>query len=213
MPLGPRRGPILLLVLAGVVTTPFGYLATSYLHISGWARLPISFALGTMTVAGFALMVREGIRAVERVTLAGLPYNRKDATPPVSLSLVQSLVSRGDADGASRLFDDLLVKHGFDDELCRTAVDFHAFKGGSPRRAEEILRAMRTADATRHERFATQRLIDLYVGVLNEPHRALPELRRVAERYAGTREGNGALDALQRLKANNQSTWSAARGA
>jgi hypothetical protein len=200
MPSRSRRGPILLIIAAGVVTLPLGYMLTSFLHIGGWMRLPISFALGATGVVGFTLMVRGGIQSVERVTRAALPYNRKDATPPVSLSLAQSLVARGDAEGASTLYDELLVKHGFDDDLCRAAVDFHMSSIGSPRRAEEILRAMRSADPIRNERFATQRLIDLYLGVLREPQRALPELRRMAERYAGTREGDGALQAITRLR-------------
>jgi hypothetical protein len=197
-----RRGPLILLLIAGILTTPFGYLVTSHLRITGWKRLPLSFLLGVMAVAGFVLMVREFLRTLERFTEKALPYNRKDATPPVSLSLVQSHVARGDADAASALFDELLEKHGYDDELCRAAVDFHMLGGGDLRRAEAILRSMRAADPARHERFATQRLIDLFLGPLNESQRALPELRRIADRYGGTAEGHGAMHAIARIRAS-----------
>ena len=61
MPSRSQSGPILLLLLAGVITTPLGYAVTSFLHISGWTRLPLSFLLGVMAVVSFALVVREGI--------------------------------------------------------------------------------------------------------------------------------------------------------
>jgi hypothetical protein len=197
-----RRRFIGTCLAVGVIAMPLGYAASAILGVPRSLRTPAGILLGAAVSAALALSVRRGIRAVEQLTLAVLPLHRKDATPPVSISQVQTLVARGDAEGASAMFDDLLAKHGYDEELSRAAVEFHLSKGGSPSRAAEMLRSMRAADPARHERFATQRLIDIYLGPLAEPQRALPELRRMADRFPNTSDAAGALDALQRLKAN-----------
>jgi hypothetical protein len=48
--------------------------------------------------------------------------------------------------------------------------------------------------------YATHRLVDLYTGPLNEPGRAMVELRRLIERLPGTPAADQARDALATLK-------------
>jgi hypothetical protein len=187
-------------LLLGVFTTPVGYALTHFVGIDGPSRVPLSFVLGLTAAGAFIMMVRSAHRAVEQVTIASLPLNRRDSAPPIRLSLVQSLVARGAMEEAGAMYDALLVEHGYDDVLARDAVAFHTHGGGDPRRAESILRGMRAAEPARHEYFATQRLIDLYLGPLAEPQRALTELRRLADRFPGTREADGALLAIAEIR-------------
>jgi hypothetical protein len=51
-----------------------------------------------------------------------------------------------------------------------------------------------------HELYVTQRLIDLYLGPLHNDIRVLVELRRLTERFPGTREADAAHRLLTRLK-------------
>ncbi|MES2522954.1 MAG: hypothetical protein V4617_09675 [Gemmatimonadota bacterium] len=194
------RKLLLLYLIVGVIALPFGYMITSVLGIRGPMRLPVSILLGGLPLAILAFMLRAGHGAVERITLAALPLNRRDATPPVILSQAQALVAKGDMTAATSLYDALIGQYGYDEALCRDAVSFHSSRGGSPRRAEAILRAMRTAQPKMHELYATQRLVDLYLGALQEPAKAISELRRMAERYPGTREAEGAIVAIRNLR-------------
>jgi hypothetical protein len=43
--------------------------------------------------------------------------------------------------------------------------------------------------------------VDLYLGPLVDEARAMSELRRLAERFAGTRDAEGALAELERRRA------------
>jgi hypothetical protein len=49
-------------------------------------------------------------------------------------------------------------------------------------------------------RYASQKVIDLYLGPLVNEGRAMAEMRRLIDRHPGTREAEGARAALQRLK-------------
>ena len=50
------------------------------------------------------------------------------------------------------------------------------------------------------EIFVTREIIEVYVGKLGAPERAIPELARLADRFAGTREGELAKAELERLR-------------
>ena len=73
---------------------------------------------------------------------------------------------------------------------------------GNPRRAEALLREVQRhpARTDSHDLRASNRLIDLYLGPLAEPDKALRELRRLADAHAGTVVGDGARDAIARIK-------------
>lgn len=58
--------------------------------------------------------------------------------------------------------------------------------------------------AVETEMYASQKIIDLYLGPLGDPGRALVELRRFSERHADTREARLALVTLDRLKAEQR---------
>jgi hypothetical protein len=49
-------------------------------------------------------------------------------------------------------------------------------------------------------RYASQKVIDLYLGPLENEGRAMAEMRRLIDTHPGTREAEGARAALQRLK-------------
>jgi hypothetical protein len=83
------------------------------------------------------------------------------------------------------------------------AAELYVRHGRDLRRAEALYKELRRLpQATpRHDVFASNRLIDLYLGALPDPGRALVELRRLIERYPGTEPAQRAREALARMKA------------
>ena len=80
------------------------------------------------------------------------------------------------------------------------SADLHA-RNERPTRAEALfIEARRLTSDRSEELYCTQRLIDLRLGALRVPARALPELRRLIERFPDSREAAGAQVALARLK-------------
>lgn len=76
-------------------------------------------------------------------------------------------------------------------------------QAGDARRAEALLREVQAQPARTdaHHLRASNRLVDLYLGPLAEPGKALRELRRLADEHAGTPVGDGARAAIARMKA------------
>lgn len=117
-------------------------------------------------------------------------------------SQAQALASHGDFAGASVVFDALRFTHGDTVELLRAEAEIHLQRGGDAVRARDLLLRLRQhVKASRaDELFASHRLVDLYLGTLADPGRAMVELRRMADRFPDTPDGQGALAELRRQR-------------
>ncbi len=125
-----------------------------------------------------------------------------DSTPyEQTYSQEQAMVARGDIDGAMVRYGAAMRLHPTDPEL-RFRVAEVLFRSESPARAVPYLMEGRqlAGDNRSRELYATQRLIDLYLGPLGNPVGALVELTRLVERFPGTREASAAADLLATLK-------------
>ena len=71
-----------------------------------------------------------------------------------------------------------------------------------PERALDIFRRARDLPGITPERhrYASQKVIDVYLDSLKDDGRALVELRRLVEEHPGTREAEGARLAIARIK-------------
>jgi hypothetical protein len=118
-----------------------------------------------------------------------------------SYSYERSLAVRGRLVEAQQAYESALRANSEDPSLRAEAAE-HFIEYGDPRRAAQLLSELRgLRQASRAQAlYATQRLIDLYAGSLGEPGRALVELRRLIEQHPGTREADGARQALARFK-------------
>lgn len=115
-------------------------------------------------------------------------------------SHAQAMAVRGDTDGASQEFQRLLKAAPEDVALHRAAAEYFSRVDASLaasiyQRLRQIPRA-----STEDEHYATHRLIDMYGGVLQNKGRMRVELRRLVERFPGTRDAAGAEVALKRLR-------------
>jgi hypothetical protein len=116
-------------------------------------------------------------------------------------SMEESMVARGDVDGALAHFGAAMRLHPTDPEL-RFRVGELLFRSTSPAKAAMYFIEGRqlAGDNRGRELYATQRLIDLYLGSLGNPVAALVELTRLVDRFPGTREAESAAAMIARLK-------------
>lgn len=121
-------------------------------------------------------------------------------------SHAEAMAVRGNVEAASKAFDQVRAEHGEKASLLRAEADMQLRGDGNPERARELLMRLRKAsDATRaDELYATHRLVDLYLGPLADEARAMAELRRIAERFPGTRDAEGAQAELERRRVLRQ---------
>ena len=117
-------------------------------------------------------------------------------------SAEQAMAARGDIDGAVKAYRIAMRQNPGDPEP-RFRVAELLFRGDYPDKAIEFFKEGRelAGNSRTRELYATQRLIDLYLGPLGDDVRALVELRRLVERFPGTKEAAAARNVLMRMKA------------
>jgi hypothetical protein len=126
--------------------------------------------------------------------------------PPAVTSHAEALLAKGDTEGAAAAFEAVRAEHGDSAAILRTEADLQlrgidGQPGDLTRARELLMRVRRAADATpADELYATHRLIDLYLGPLRDEGKAMTELRRMAERFPGTPDAEGAMQEWQRLR-------------
>ena len=189
-------------VLTYLCFLPFGHLGGRLLGYSvekRWLMMPV-LAL-PMVLALFSAIFAAQWMAAEAFQAFLNPSGSR--APAVITSRVEALVARGQYDEAAAEFVALRTKYPRDIPLRRVEAEFHAGVGGNPQLAVQLLNQLRRVSNVPGsvERYATHRLLDLYLGVLADPGRAMVELRRMADRFPDTPDGQGALAELRRRRA------------
>jgi hypothetical protein len=185
------------IVLGLLLGLPFGVL----LNVRGpWLVL---FAIGSMFAAGYTV---KRITTVVPEKMANaflhLIWPSGSSTPySPTYSYEQSLVARGDVDGALSRYRLAMGLHPGDAEPRLRAAEL-LFRSGTPGLAVPLFNEARRLSPA-HELYATQRLIDLYIGPLKSDVKALSELRRVMDRFPGTPEAESAQRLFERIRMQN----------
>lgn len=179
-----------------------GFLLCLLLGIRGWIRLPIVVLFGSSAATailrfaiGFANTAGDFVARFVAPSGSTTPYQK-------TFSYQQSLAARGDIAGALASYEAELRAAPHEVEAYAQAAELYA-SSGSASRAIELFRTMRTLPAISAARdiYASNRLIDLYLGAAQHDGRALVELRRLIECHPGTDTARRAREALGRLKA------------
>lgn len=128
--------------------------------------------------------------------------NRGSTPYEPTYSAEQAMAVRGDIDGALKAYRIAMRQNPGDPEP-RFRVAELLFRGDYPEKAIEFFKEGRelSGDNRSRELYATQRLIDLYLSPLGDDVRALVELRRLVERFPGTKEAAAARNVLMKMKA------------
>jgi hypothetical protein len=120
-----------------------------------------------------------------------------------NFSQEDSFIIRGDFKTALHLYEMGIKERPTDVEVRVRAAELYAAQPEGPLRAAELLREVQRLPNAMPEKvlFATHRLIDLYIGPLQQPGRALGELRRVVDTWPNSSAAKHAREAIARLKA------------
>ncbi len=175
-----------------------------------FARLgvPLLFALplsagvtGAVTWAGFrfATTIGEGFAHFVLPTGETTPYEHQ-------FSREDALAARGDIAGALESLEaaigstPITAQTGINVRI--RAAELHMGPGGDPKRAVALFREIQRypAVASAQDIYVSNRLIDLLLGPLKQPSRALVELRRIADRYPSSNAAAHARTAIGRIK-------------
>jgi len=169
----------------------------------GWAMLAgvLAFVLTLVVVAGTALALASG--SAQGLTSFVAPSGGSSPLP-ADWSYEKSLLARGQVDDAVSLLEVRLANHADDAALCLFLADVYARSVGDAAKAERLFRRARETPgaAKAHDYQATTRLIDLYLGPLDDPARGAEELERMRRLHPGTQGALHADTALQRLRAS-----------
>jgi len=188
-------------VVAGIVFAPIGMLLASLVGLGGWWVL-----LGGLGSGALAMVVVRylsyGIAVGMARAIAAFLFPSGDSGPyEATFSAHDALEARGDVEGAIAAYEETLRSEPQNVRALRQAAELHVRSGRHVRAAELLQGIRRVPSAGRaDELYATQRLAGLYLDSLGDDGRGLVELRRLVERFPGTREAKGAQEAIRRLK-------------
>lgn len=117
-------------------------------------------------------------------------------------SYQQTLVMRGQIDEALESFEAVIAERPTVIDARLRAAELYAKERANHARAAELFREVQRADgvSSGEDIYATNRLVDLLMGPLADPGRALVELRRLIDRYPGTAAAAHARTALVALR-------------
>jgi hypothetical protein len=192
-------GELRVCAVLGIIALPF----------TVWIAIPLAGRFGLL---GFVLAYLAGGAVLRagltlswatggRVLLGFLGPSGESTRRASGFSREQALVQRGDAAGAVAACEGRLAEVPGDVVARLRLAELHR-AGGEPARAADLLRELRRLPGVTAEQdeAAANRLVDLYIGPLAAPGRALVELRRLADRYPSTRIGADARAAIARRK-------------
>jgi hypothetical protein len=200
-----RRSSVIGFVLAVTVLSPVGWILATLMEIERSKRL----VMAPLIIAALLIVGLTAIRLLQWVSSGFVmsivnPGGRSRG--PAGHSRAEALVAVGRLDEATAEFEATRAKSGDTVASLRAEAELHAQASGDPKRAEALYqRIRRVPDATASdELYATHRLIDLYLGPLKDPGRVMVELRRMADRFPETIDGQGALAELKRRREEGQ---------
>lgn len=116
---------------------------------------------------------------------------------------IDAMEAKGDLRDAVSAWDRVAIEDPGNPWPLIRAGELYSRKLGEPALALDRFQLARKIPGIHPEqqRYAVQKIIDLYLGPLDDRGRALVELRRLIEEHPGTREAVHAREALTRLKA------------
>ena len=173
----------------------------------GWligVRGPLLFVFAFLSGSLLGFLVKRVVTGVsEGVANAFLRilWPSGNSTPyQQTYSAEQALAANGDLAVAMEAYRSAIQRNPHDPEPRLQAAEL-LFRTSPEEAANLFVEARRLCGDNRtRELYSTQRLIDLYLDHLGDRTRAMVELRRLAERFPGSREGEAARTILSRLK-------------
>ena len=185
--------------IMGALSVPAGMFASG-----GRPPFPFFLLVPIGALIGFAvgksigtLLLGASGAAAQRIYMPGAA-----GTYAQTHSQIDTLEARGDYRGAVASWEAVAVSQPDDPWPLIRAGEIYLRTLNEPEMALDRFSQARETPGIRaaHERYVSQKIIDLYLGPLGDEGRALVELRRLIERHPRTREAEGARSAIAGLK-------------
>ena len=189
-------------LVAGVV---FGVLAILSL-LGGVPSLALLAGIALFAVLAGALTAFMGAKLGDGAGLVAQAFIQPsgNSTPyEQTFSYQEAMIMRGDMAGALESYEAIIAEQPTLVAPRLRAAEHYAKGTRNPGRAAELFRQVRDLPGVplRDAVYSCSRLVDLYDGPLEEPGRAVVELRRIIELYPGSEMAKRARSALPELKA------------
>ncbi len=164
----------------------------------GLKALALSAIAGLLTGGSGLAVGHFASRMASRFVFGG------STTPPTpQYSYQDALILQGRLDEALESFEALISENPGASDVRFRAAELYVKDERSVNRAAELFREVQRIPniSAGDDVYATNRLVDLLIGPLNDPPRALVELRRLIDRRPGTQAAVRARETLAVLKA------------
>ena len=196
-----RRDSVLVVLLGAAIASPAGYVFAGQAGYTGRER-QIAAIVGGLGIIVAGLIILRTVQWVFGRLALSVMQPGGAARGPVAHSKAEALAMAGRLDEATAEFEAARAAGGESIASLRAEAELHSTASGDPRRAEELyLRIRKSPQASvNDELYASHRLIDLYLGALDDPGRVKVELRRMADRFPDTIDGQAALAELKRRR-------------
>lgn len=196
-----RRSSVVGLFLATLFLSPLGWIIAHLLGVEGNGRAMMAPVIIAALVIGGLLLLKL-LQAITSGMIMSFVNPGGPTRAPAAHSRAEALAAAGRMSEASAEFESIRGVEGDQVAILRAEAELHAASGGDPKRAETLYQRIRRAPGAKpsDELYASHRLIDLYLGALNDPGRVMVELRRMADRFPETIDGQSALAELKRRR-------------
>jgi hypothetical protein len=194
---GPMAGMYIQSTGYGVLAFILTFGVTS-MHGVSWKTFAGSLGAGILTGGLGPLLGFLASRGATHIVFGG------STTPYIPQHSYQdSLIQQGRVAEALESFEALIAEQPAAADVRIRAAELYAKNESSIKRAAELFREIQQIEGVSvgNDVYATNRLVDLFIGPLGNPSRALVELRRLIDRYPGTSAAAQARQALAILKA------------
>jgi tetratricopeptide (TPR) repeat protein len=204
---GPAAGDRLRAFAYGLTVFAITLAALIFTLGQGSARLPwwitLLLLLAPVVAGAIVSAIALGLSSAAGATYKHLMVSGSTTPYKEQYSYQQTLVMQGRLDDALESFEAVIAEKPESVDARVKAAELYARDKANFVRAAELFREIQRIPTvtTGEDIYATNRLVDLLTGPLQNPGRALVELRRLIERYPGSAAAVHARGALADLKA------------
>lgn len=203
--LGPDGPAIIRSAVMGLMFSPLGAIIGAVAGHKLGARgseLVLFTVAGTIFGALVVYFLMRGIPNLGGAVMQAALMPTGNTTPyETDFSYESALAMKGDVKGALESFEGKIAASPFDAAVRLKAAEMYRSAGNFPRSRDLYREVQRIPGVDgRDDVVASYRLVDLYRGKLADPGKALPEFRRLIERYPNSQIEQNARETLAKLK-------------
>lgn len=172
---------------------------------------PVALVISVVLLMASVIAALTWFAVLKFVDLAGEGLDKfiapsGSSTPAVpDYSYQDTLVMRGKVASALESYEAIIAASPGIVDARLKAADLYAREGANPQRAAELFREVQRMPGVpaADDLYASNRLVDLYLGALRQPGRAIVELRRITQRHPRSAAAAHAERAIAELKAES----------